>query len=158
MDYFNLNGLERIVGHQPWTQEWLIRKHRLALEHLAKQIEIPRRVAIVGGGLFPRSALVVRLVWPEAEVAIFDADEKHLEHCRKWLHGNEELCHKRVTADDLPPADVVFVPLALHEPKEGFYSSSRTAKIFAHAWTWNPTEESMVASPLLLKRMNLLKP
>jgi hypothetical protein len=134
--------------------------HERAVRRLFAGMPEPRRIAIVGGGLFPRTALVVHAVWPEAKVVLIDADAGHLDRCRRWLRGDEALAHAWVCADSLPEADLVFVPLAFDHEKSPLYAPRKDRTVIIHEWIWNrrnrKATRTAIASFLLLKRLNLV--
>jgi hypothetical protein len=65
-----LDSLERIVLGSTFLQRFVLRVHRQAFRALFEQLPPLRRIAIVGGGLFPRTALVVRELAPGAEIVV----------------------------------------------------------------------------------------
>ena len=86
--------------------------HERAFRRLRPALGDARRVLIVGGGLFPRTALVVRRVMPEAEIEIVDAVRDHLDVARPFL--DERVSFACATFDAAEPivADLVILPLA----------------------------------------------
>src|SRR5204863_1304583 len=81
-----LEALERLVLLSPALQRVVLRAHARAVEPLIAPLR-PRTVAIVGGGLFPRTALIVRRLVPEAHITIIDASRANLERARTMLRG-----------------------------------------------------------------------
>jgi hypothetical protein len=156
LECFNLNRLEGIVAKSPVLQRWVVRVHAKGLRRLTRGIAVPKSVAIIGGGLFPRTALVVHEVWPEARITILEADARHLAMCRRWLRADEELVHARVRADALPAGDLIVVPLAFDQSKQPLYSGGAGRNIVVHDWLWRRGARSVITSVLLLKRMNLV--
>ena len=60
------------------------------------------RIAIVGGGLFPRTAVVLRRILPHAPLTIIDANLAHLNAAREWpIGGDVEFIHERFPARNL---------------------------------------------------------
>ena len=57
-------------------------RHRRAFRALLPQLQTVRRVTIVGGGLFPRTALILRELLPAAHLTIVDSDPRNLETAR----------------------------------------------------------------------------
>ena len=157
LDYFNLNALERAVCRIRPLQAFTIRVHERAVRKLTGHILAPDRVTIIGGGLFPRTALVVHLLWPKAKVTIIDSNEEHLRSCQRWLRGDEVLEHAHISTACLPQADLLFVPLAFDASKKPLYLIlSHPDKIIIHDWLWNRGRRSVVVSWLLFKRLNLV--
>jgi hypothetical protein len=85
LDAVSLDTLERVVLHSSLLQRCVLRYHRRAFERLLRHLPPVRRIAIVGGGLFPRTALILRDLLPAAEILIIDADLRNLETARSWL-------------------------------------------------------------------------
>ena len=121
-------------------------------------------VTIIGGGLFPRTALVLARLLPDARLTIIDAVPAHLELARAFL---APLIRDRPDAvvlvagrfdPDAPPnrADLVVVPLAFRGDRRRFYESPPAPRVAIHDWIWRrPTGPSRRISFLLLKRLNL---
>ena len=92
--------LERLALRSAALQRFLLRAHERAFRRLltrAGGIEgTAPRVAIVGGGLFPRTALVLRRILPNARLTIIDANLAHLNAARAWpIGGDGEFVHGR---------------------------------------------------------------
>jgi len=119
----------------------------------------PVRIAVIGGGLFPRTALALARVWPAARVTIVDADAGHLARARAHLaaagHPEVELVH--ATWDPRAPQthDLVIVPLALVGDRAAVYSAAGPPRL-VHDWLWRRRGRGVVVSWPLLKRLNLV--
>jgi fatty acid desaturase len=157
-----LVGLERLALRSRRLQAWLVDRHAAALRRLVPALrgrEI-RRVAVIGGGLFPRSALALAQIWPEAQVTIVDADARHLERAREFLRGREEAGRvefvlARYEPDTPLAADLVVVPLALVGDRAAVYAAGGPPRVI-HEWIWRRRGDAgAVVSPWLLKRVNL---
>jgi hypothetical protein len=74
LERLSLDGLERLVLHSRLLQRVVLRTHARALRDLISTLPAIDRVAIVGGGLFPRSYLILRELLPSARVTIVDAN------------------------------------------------------------------------------------
>ena len=159
-EWVNLNGLEMLVTRWPILQRWVTATHEQAVRKLTAKLRDPKHVAIIGGGLFPRTALVVHAIWPGAAVTIIDSNAQHLELCRRWLRGDETLRCERVRSGSLPEADLIFVPLAFDQDKDSIYEHSENQCVVLHDWLWNMRRgwvaRSAISSILLFKRLNLV--
>ena len=95
--------LERLALRSPTLQRFLLRTHEGAFRRLLTRGGGPEgtapRIAIVGGGLFPRTALVLRGILPHARLTIIDANLAHLNAAREWpIGGDVEFIHERFPA------------------------------------------------------------
>lgn len=164
-----LGRLERLAFACPPLQRVLVRLHARAIDRLLpqlracleRQVDGDLRIAVVGGGLFPRSALALARVCPGARVTIVDADAGNLERARRWLDERGLHGHRFVRATWDPraeqPHDLVIVPLALVGDREAVYSAAGPARL-VHDWLWRRRGPGVVVSWLLLKRLNLVAP
>jgi fatty acid desaturase len=95
--------LERLALRSLALQRFLLRAHERAFRKLLTRdggLEgTAPRIAIVGGGLFPRTALVLRRILPHARLTIIDANLAHLNAARGWpIGGNVKFVHERFPA------------------------------------------------------------
>jgi len=166
-----LGALERLALACPPLQRALVRVHARAIaslmpviaEHLAVPGDLsqrPWRIAVVGGGLFPRTALALARVWPAAHVTLVDADARHLERACQWLadRGHAfDLLHS--TWDPRAPQthDLVIVPLALVGDRDAVYTAPGPPRL-VHDWSWRRRGHGVVVAWWLLKRLNLVRP
>ncbi|HWB11358.1 MAG TPA: fatty acid desaturase [Pirellulales bacterium] len=152
-----LNMLERLVLRSPACQAFVVRCHARALTRLATRLGRPRTVAIVGGGLFPRTALVVRRVLPEAELTVIDASPANL----RAAHGLVRPPVRWVDAWYDPQRhggfDLVVFPLAYVGDREALYASPPAPVVLIHDWIWRRRGRGVVVSFWLLKRLNLVE-
>jgi len=160
LELAGLDGLEELVCRSPLLQRFVLLAHERALAKLLSMIPRPRRVVIVGGGLFPRTALALRRLVPEATLTLVDAREDRLERANGWLNNEVECVSAFCTAANLPQltneADLVVVPLALRGRRIEFYQNPPARNVLIHDWLWHPRGQSVVVSWLLLKRLNLV--
>jgi Fatty acid desaturase len=163
METFSLTTLERIVLRSRILQRSMVTTHARALASLLKRMPPNARVGIVGGGLFPRTALALRSVAPGARLTIVDADRDHLDCARRLLSDERvSFVHARFPEGlaGLRPCDksfdVVIIPLAFDGDRESLYVSPPARTTVVHDWIWNKRGESRVVSPLLLKRINVV--
>ena len=87
LDALSLDSLERVVLRLPWLQRFVVAAHERAFRALLTRVPPVHRVTIVGGGLFPRTALVLQRLLPDATLTIVDASREHLDVARRFLHG-----------------------------------------------------------------------
>jgi hypothetical protein len=162
-----LDALERLVLRSQLLQRSVLRVHRRAFARLLPAVGPVSHVAIVGGGLFPRTALILRDLLPSARIVIIDASVDNLRRARTWLSKDSALesrtsleCRTYPDARDLSGLrdyDLLVVPLAFRGNREAIYEYPRTTTI-VHDWLWRPRGRTAVVSPLLLKRVNVVTP
>src|SRR4029077_7818736 len=71
MEAFGLTGLERLVLRWPLLRRFVLHVHARSLRKLCSQVPA-RSVAIVGGGLYPRTALILGEFLPGGGCTILD--------------------------------------------------------------------------------------
>jgi hypothetical protein len=159
LDVFSLDGLERIVLRSAVLQRVIIAAHESAIRALAANItHTVRSIAIVGGGLFPRSAIVARRVWPDAAIRVIDAEADHLEIARPLLPTDVALEHRRFIPchEDDGDVDLVIVPLAYDGTRDALYRQPSAPAVLIHDWIWRRRGRGAIVSWWLLKRINLV--
>src|SRR5260370_1908235 len=82
LDCLTLEALEKLVLRSPRLQQFVLRCHRRAFCELIPRLPPAHRVAIVGGGLFPRTALILRELLPHSQLTILDVNRQNLEIAR----------------------------------------------------------------------------
>jgi hypothetical protein len=85
LDVVTLETLERIVLRSTLLQRAVLRVHARAFRPLLTTLPPAPHVAIVGGGLFPRTALILRQLVPDAAITIVDASRANLDCARARL-------------------------------------------------------------------------
>jgi hypothetical protein len=162
LELAGLDGLEELVFRSARLQRFVLRVHERALARSLSTIPRPRRVIVVGGGLFPRTALALQRLVPEAKLILVDARQDRLERARGLLNADVECVNAFCTAANLSQwagdADLVVVPLALRGRKDEFYQRPPARSVAVHDWLWRPHGRSVVVSWLLLKRINVVSP
>jgi hypothetical protein len=79
-------------------QTFVLRTHERALRKVLAGSDGARRVGIVGGGLFPRTALILRALLPESRLTVIDASGPNLDRARGILGASGiEFRHERYT-------------------------------------------------------------
>jgi len=157
-----LELLERIVLRSPRLQRAVLRCHCRAFRAVLSPRRAPRNVLIVGGGLFPRSALALREILPGARLTVLDADAGNLATARAFLEG----CHAgRVDfvhaawptpTEPCAPFDLVVFPLCFKGDRAAIYRNPPANAAVVHDWIWRPRGQSVVVAAILAKRLNLV--
>jgi fatty acid desaturase len=160
LELAGLDGLEELVCRSRRLQRFVLRTHERALARVLSMIPRPGRIVIVGGGMFPRTALALRRLVPEANLTVMDAREDRLECAKGWLNNEVQCVNAFCTAASLSQlagdADLVVVPLALRGHRVEFYRHPPARNVLVHDWLWRPRGQSVVISWCLLKRLNLV--
>jgi hypothetical protein len=115
-----------------------------------------RRVAIVGGGLFPRTALILQRLLPEAELTIIEANSGNLQTARRYLNGKVRLAHEFFDGGPDLDVDLLVVPLAFVGDRAVIYRRPPAPAVLVHDWLWQRRGTGVVISFPLLKRLNLV--
>ena len=164
LDAFSLSGLERFVARSPFLRRFVIGVHERAFRRLLPEIEKAQRITVVGGGLFPRTALVLARVVPDAAVTILDLSWANLEAARAFLAApaSGDAPSYVFTQERFDPAspcdtDLVILPLAFDGDRARAYAHPPARMMLVHDWIWAPHGRSVVISWLLLKRLNLVR-
>ena len=156
LDEFSLDGLERMVLHVPSLQRSIVAAHERAIRKLSKDLPcVVHSITVVGGGLFPRSAIVTRRIWPDASITAIDADAAHLEIARPLLPDGIALEH-RPFAPTEERSDLVVVPLAYVGSRDDIYLQPPAPAVLVHDWIWRRRGRGAIVSWWLLKRINLV--
>jgi hypothetical protein len=172
--------LERLALRSPALQRFLLRAHEGAFRKLltcAGGLErTAPRIAIVGGGLFPRTALVLRRLLPNTRLTIIDANLAHLNAAREWpISGDIEFVHERfplsnitVDGETARPLvayvqsstssvfDLIVFPLSFEGDRDALYDRPPARTVIVHDWLWRKRGVSAIVSVALLKRLNLV--
>jgi len=156
LDAINLCALERVVLRSPRLQRFVLASHQRAFETLLAQLPAVKRVGIVGGGLFPRTALILRRLLPEAHLKVIDQSEDNLATARLFLAGDVEFTNSRFDPMSECDVDLVVIPLAFEGDRVSIYEARQTPFLLVHDWIWRRRGSSAVVSWLLLKRLNLI--
>lgn len=153
-----LEWLERGVLRSPRLQRFLLDRHERAFAALLPRLPAVRRVGIVGGGLWPRTLLVLRRLLPGARLVIIDRSAENLAAARPFLPGDVEIINGFYDPTRMTEFDLVVIPLSLLGDREGLYRDPPAPALLVHDWVWRRRGEGAVVSWLLLKRLNLVKP
>lgn len=152
-----LCALERLVRRSPRLQRFVIDRHEWAFRRLlANPDERIGVIGIIGGGLFPRTALVLKRICPQARLVLIDLDAAHLEMARERLGGTVDYVCERFERANPEALDAIVVPLAFVGDRAALYSHPPARVVFVHDWIWRRRGRSTVVSWLLLKRLNMV--
>ena len=156
LDALSLEGLERWVLRSPRLQRFLLDRHEQAFRRLLPRLGGVQRVAVVGGGLFPRTLLVLRRLLPDVEIVVIDRSAENLETARRFLAADFTAIHAVYQPALVADCDLTIFPLAFVGDREAIYRQPPTAAALVHDWIWRRRGVGAVVSGLLLKRLNLV--
>jgi hypothetical protein len=156
MEAFNLEGLETIALKSPVLQRFLLRTHEQAMRKLLTRLPHVRTVTIVGGGMYPRTALLLRRLLPDASIRILDAKANHLDTAKSFLNAEVEFEQGLYIPGEHDASDLVVIPLSFTGARDEVYRNPASTAILVHDWIWSKRGESALVSFLLLKRLNLI--
>lgn len=178
LDCLNLCALERVVLRFAALQRFVVDRHERAFRKLLTGVSGVGRVVIVGGGLFPRTALILGRVLPDSKLVLIDQSDRNLEIARSFFaaervaeqdpgegcpagisrsRGTRDFVKARFEPDMPSDADLLIIPLAFEGDRQTFYDRPPASMVLVHDWIWRKRGSSAVVSWLLLKRLNLVK-
>ncbi|HSB11479.1 MAG TPA: fatty acid desaturase [Blastocatellia bacterium] len=157
LDCLNLCGLERLVLRSSLLRRLVVDKHERALRRLSIDTQCVETVGIVGGGLFPRSAIILRRLLPSARLTIVDMNAGNIAVARAFIDNEIECVTERFNPDARCPYDLLVIPLAFVGRRESIYRDPPSRLVLVHDWIWRRRGHSAIVSWLLLKRINLVK-
>ncbi len=154
-----LEVLERIVLRSHVLRRFVLRTHARALGALLDELPPVERIAIVGGGLFPRTALILRQLRPSARLTVIDANPANLVCARSWVGADTAtFVNARYPGPDLgSDFDLAIIPLAFAGDRASLYAHPPAPALIVHDWLWRRRGASRIVSIALLKRVNLVK-
>ena len=140
LDLRPLEVLERLVLHSARLQRFVLRRHRRAFQALLPQAGDIRRVTIVGGGLYPRTALILRELLPAAHLTIVDSNPRNLQTARAFLDENIEYRNQRYLPGESHDCDLTVIPLCLRGDRAAIYRHPPSPAVLVHDWIWRRRE------------------
>ncbi len=160
-----LCALERLALASGLIQRFMVATHLAAFKRVVGGLpSAPRRITIVGGGLFPRSALVLARVFPLARLRVVDRSAASIAKACRYLDSVEsppQLSFERAEFDpELHGSDdLVVVPLAFVGESRLKRAVARRTALLTHDWLWSQRPgTSAIVSWLLLKSVTLSVP
>jgi len=156
IESINLETLERVVLRSKPLQRFVVSRHMAAFESLLEKDErlTFKNVGIVGGGLFPRTALVLRKVLPECALTVIEENPAHIAIARRCLDEGVEYVRAYYDETFARRFDMVVIPLAFRGALEEVCAKQTGTTFLVHDWIWRRGPTSEVISWLLLKRLN----
>ncbi len=156
-----LVALERIVLQSTLLRRLVLGAHEQAIRRVAAALPTVHEIAIVGGGLFPRTALIARALWPGAHITIVDASRAHLDLAQTELGEPDGrttfACGRYPDQFQANACDLLVIPLSFAGDRQALYAVPPAPFVLVHDWLWRPRGSSAIVSRLLLKRVNLIR-
>lgn len=155
LDAFTLEGLERLVLRSPRLQRFVLALHRRAIARVVTGVRV-ERVTIVGGGLFPRTALILGGLLPDARITVVDRSRDYIETARAYLPDQIAFTMRHFDSEERAECDLLVIPLSFQGNRERMYRHPPAPAVLVHDWIWRRRGTSRVVSVWLLKRVNLV--
>jgi len=157
LECVNLCALERLVLRSRTLQRFVLKRHERALSRLLDELPQARSVGIVGGGLFPRTAIILSRLLPDSKLVLIDLSADNLRIARRFVGRDVELINERFEPDATCDFDLLTIPLAFASDRRAIYRRPPAPAVLVHDWIWRRRGASVVVSWLLLKRLNLVR-
>ena len=152
----NLCALERLALRFAAIRRFVLACHERALRTLAVEALPISSVGIVGGGLFPRTAIILGRLIPRARLSIIEMNPANIDTARNFL-GDVHYVRERFEPASNCDYDLLVIPLAFVGNRDAFYRNPPAKFVLVHDWIWRRRGESAIVSLLLLKRLNMVK-
>lgn len=149
-----LDLLEGAVLHSRQLQSLVIRCHQSAIARLLAGLPEIKSVVVIGGGLFPRTAIIVQRLLPGASITIVDRNPDHLNAAQTFLGPAVAVVERECDASLTYDADLVIVPLAFVGDRSAFYENPPATVVLVHDWIWRRRGAGTRVSWWMLKRVN----
>lgn len=153
----NLNVLESLVVRSALLQRFILRTHERALRRLLSRLDTVRSVEVVGGGIFPRTAMLLEKLMPQAAITIIDRDPRSIETAQSFKTERARFVNAFFDASQKTEAELLVIPLSFIGNRQALYRNPPAATVLIHDWIWHKRNESSVVSIWLLKRLNLIR-
>jgi hypothetical protein len=157
LEVFSLDGLERRVVRSGVLQRFVLNRHENAFRRLLPALPPTPNIAIVGGGLFPRTLLVLKRLLPEARFVVIDRSSANLQTARPFLRTDVSIVNESYDPALVNDCDLVVFPLAFVGDRAAIYEHPPAPLVIVHDWIWRRRGVSAMVSLLLLKRLNLVR-
>lgn len=154
LDVLSLEGLERLVLRSTVLQRFVLGRHERAFRSLLPSLPERPRVAIVGGGLFPRTLLALDQLLPGASFTVIDRVAENIAVARPLAPAGADFVCAAYDPALVAGFDVVVFPLAFDGDRAAIYRAPPAPIVFVHDWLWCRRGAGVVVSYLLLKRLN----
>lgn len=161
-----LCALERLALASKLLQSFLLESHSRAIAPLLATLPtLPTHVTIVGGGLFPRSLLVLAELLPNTRFTVVDRSSDNVARALAHLRLRSfDLTRVQFCIAGFDPAlhcraGLLVAPLGFVGDPSSLGEAAQLTSVLRHDWVWGESAGlSRVVSWLLLKRVTLEGP
>jgi hypothetical protein len=151
-----LCALERLALRFPAIRKFVLARHEHALRLLSVDALPICSVGIVGGGLFPRTAIILGRLMPSARLSIIEMNRENIDTARNFL-GEVNFVRDRFEPASKCDYDLLVIPLAFVGNRDAIYRNPPARFVLVHDWIWRRRPESAIVSWVLIKRINLVR-
>src|SRR5262249_17984998 len=103
------------------------------------------------------TAILLHKLAPNAEITIVDGNASSIQAAKAFLNSATTLVHEFFDGTVSTEADLIVIPLSFIGDRDSLYKNPPAAVVLVHDWIWVKRNESVVVSPWLLKRLNLVR-
>src|SRR5262249_47061534 len=145
MERFGLDSLERIVLRSSALQRFVVRAHARAFQEIASTLPAIEHVAIVGGGLFPRSYMVLTALLRSASFSCSDEGAGNLARAGAFVvRSRGELVPAGYDPREGDRYDFVVTPLSSAGARKSISPPPPAPAVIVHDWIWRRRGDSRV--------------
>jgi fatty acid desaturase len=152
-----LESLERGVLRSRMLQRFVLHRHEAAFRRLLPKLPPVRKIAIVGGGLFPRTLIILERLLPEAEFIVIDRSAANIQLARHLVEGKATFLNQTYAPAQVHDMDLVVFPLSFVGDRQAIFQSLPAPAVVIHDWLWRRRGITSIVSFFLLKRLNLVR-
>lgn len=157
-DVLSLESLEKIVLRSARLQRFVLRCHEKAFRRLLPPLPPSPRIAIIGGGLFPRTLLILQRLVPGGRFVVIDRSADNIATARAFLPKDVQFWNECYDPARVSGFDVVVFPLAFVGDRAAIYHHPPASWVLVHDWLWHRRGISTIISFYLCKRLNRVRP
>ena len=104
-------------------QGYVLRCHERALANLLRDVVGVERIGIVGGGLFPRTAIILSKLMPGSRLTVIDLNARNLETASEMLPAGVKRMNQPFDSKRHDGFDLLVFPLSLQGERREFTSA-----------------------------------
>jgi hypothetical protein len=156
LESFPLHFLERLVVHSPRLQRFVLETHESAFRRILPILPRAPTIGIVGGAMFPRTALILQKLLPDAHLTIIDANARNIAQASRFLGENVRFENAWFDSAHGSDFDLLVIPLSFVGDRKILYRQPPAPTVLIHDWLWRTWPASTRISFALMKRLNLV--